>query len=83
MQKLCPWEVDVPTTSIGAHKPFGVSSSVIRVLDFLYVKNASRSSGNVSHCFLVFHFTLIFVSIVGQFFGTWVLLMVLYFLLRN
>jgi hypothetical protein len=27
MQKLFPWEVDVPTTAIGARKPFGVSSS--------------------------------------------------------
>jgi hypothetical protein len=27
MQKLRPWEVDVSTTPIGAHKPFGFSSS--------------------------------------------------------
>jgi hypothetical protein len=33
MQKLCPREVDVSTTPIGAHKPFGVSSSGVRVLD--------------------------------------------------
>jgi hypothetical protein len=33
MQKLCPQEVDVLTTPIGAHKPFGVSSSGVRVLD--------------------------------------------------
>jgi hypothetical protein len=44
MQKLRPWEVDVPTTPIEAHKPFGVSSSRVRVLDFIYVKKASRAS---------------------------------------
>jgi hypothetical protein len=33
MQNLPPWEVDVSTTSIGAHKPFGISSSGVRVLD--------------------------------------------------
>jgi hypothetical protein len=33
MKKLCPREVDVSTTTIGAHKPFGVSSSGVRVLD--------------------------------------------------
>jgi hypothetical protein len=38
MQKLCPWEVDVSTTPIGAHKPFGISSFRVRVLDFIYVK---------------------------------------------
>ena len=38
MQKLRPWEVDVSTTPIGAHKPFGFSSSGVRVLDFTYVK---------------------------------------------
>jgi hypothetical protein len=29
------------------------------------------SSGNVSHFCLVFHVSLIFMSIVGWFFGTW------------
>jgi hypothetical protein len=43
MQKLCPWEVDVSTTPIGAHKPFGFSSSRVRVLDFTYVKKAFQS----------------------------------------
>jgi hypothetical protein len=33
MKKLCPREVDVSTNHIGAHKPFGVSSSGVRVLD--------------------------------------------------
>jgi hypothetical protein len=33
MQKLLPQEVDVSATPIGAHKPFGVSSSGVRVLD--------------------------------------------------
>jgi hypothetical protein len=33
MQKLRPREVDVSTTPIGAHKPFGVSSPGVRVLD--------------------------------------------------
>jgi hypothetical protein len=33
IQKLCPREVDVSTTPIGAHKPFGVSSPGVRVLD--------------------------------------------------
>jgi hypothetical protein len=33
MQKLCPWEVDVSTNHIEAHKPFGVLSSRVRVLD--------------------------------------------------
>jgi hypothetical protein len=44
MQKLCPWEVDVSTTPIGAHKPFGFSSFGVRVLDFTYVKKALRAS---------------------------------------
>jgi hypothetical protein len=44
MQKLHPWEVDVLTTPIGAHKPFVFSSSYIRVLDFTYVKKAPRAS---------------------------------------
>jgi hypothetical protein len=44
MQKLRPWEVDVSTTPIGAHKPFGVSSFGVRVLDFLYVKNIFGAS---------------------------------------
>jgi hypothetical protein len=44
MQKLRPWEVDVSTTPIGAHKPFGFSSSRVRVLDFTYVKKALRAS---------------------------------------
>jgi len=33
MKKLCPWEVDVSTNHIGAHKAFGGSSSGVRVLD--------------------------------------------------
>ena len=44
MQNLRPREVDISTTRIGAHKPFGVSSSGVRVLDFLYVKKAFGSS---------------------------------------
>jgi hypothetical protein len=44
MQKLHPREVDVSTTSIGACKPFGFSSSRVRVLDFPYVKKALRAS---------------------------------------
>jgi hypothetical protein len=45
MQKLCPREVDVSTTPIGAHKPFGVSSSGrVRVLDFIYVKKEFGAS---------------------------------------
>jgi hypothetical protein len=44
MQKLRPREVDVSTTSIEAHKPFGFSSSGVRVLDFPYVKKALRAS---------------------------------------
>jgi hypothetical protein len=41
------------------------------------------SLGNVSHSFLDFCVTSIFVSIVGHFFGTWFLPMVFYFRLRN
>jgi hypothetical protein len=44
MQNLHPWEVDVSTTSIEPYKPFGFSSSRVRVLDFTYVKNALRAS---------------------------------------
>jgi hypothetical protein len=44
MQKLRPREVDVSTTPIGAHKPFGLSSSRVRVLDFIYVKKAFGAS---------------------------------------
>jgi hypothetical protein len=44
MQNLCPWEVDVSTTPIRAHKPFGVSSFGVRVLDFIYVKKAFGAS---------------------------------------
>jgi hypothetical protein len=33
MQNLLPREVDVSTTPIGAHKPFHISSSGVRVLD--------------------------------------------------
>jgi hypothetical protein len=44
MQKLHRWEVDISTTPIGAHKPFGFSSSGVRVLDFTYVKKALRAS---------------------------------------
>jgi hypothetical protein len=33
MQNLCPQEVDISTTRIGAHKPFGVSSHGVWVLD--------------------------------------------------
>jgi hypothetical protein len=44
MQKLRPREVDVSTTPIGAHKPFGFSSSRVRVLDFAYVKKAFGAS---------------------------------------
>jgi hypothetical protein len=44
MQKLCPREVDISTTPIGAHKPFCFSSSGVRVLDFTYVKKALRAS---------------------------------------
>jgi hypothetical protein len=41
---LHPREVDVSTTPIGARKPFGFSSSGVRVLDFLYVKKAFGAS---------------------------------------
>jgi hypothetical protein len=44
MQKLRPWEVDISTTPIGARKPFGFSSSEVRVLDFPYVKKAFGAS---------------------------------------
>ena len=44
MQNLLVREVDVSTTPIGAHKPFGFSSSGVRVLDFPYVKKAIRAS---------------------------------------
>jgi hypothetical protein len=44
MKKLCPREVDVSTTPIGAHKPFGFSSFRVRVLDFTYVKNSFGAS---------------------------------------
>jgi hypothetical protein len=44
MQKLRPWEVDIPTYPIGAQMIFGVSPSGVRVLDFLHVKKASRAS---------------------------------------
>jgi hypothetical protein len=44
MQKLPPREVDVSTTPIGAHKPFGFSSFGVRVLDFTYVKKAFGAS---------------------------------------
>jgi hypothetical protein len=44
MPKLRPWEVDVSTTPIGARKPFGFSSSGVRVLDFPYVKKALIAS---------------------------------------
>jgi hypothetical protein len=44
MQKLHPQEVDVSTTPIRARKPFGISSSGVRVLDFLYVKKAFGAS---------------------------------------
>jgi hypothetical protein len=44
MQNLHPQEVDVLTTPIGAHKPFGFSSFGVRVLDFTYVKKAFGAS---------------------------------------
>jgi hypothetical protein len=44
MKKLCPQEVDVYTTPIGAHKPFGFSSSEVKVLDFPCVKKAFEAS---------------------------------------
>jgi hypothetical protein len=37
-------EVDISTTPIRAHKPFCVSSSGVRVLDFVYVKKALGAS---------------------------------------
>jgi hypothetical protein len=37
----------------------------------------------VSHFCLIFFVSLIFVSIVGRFFGTWFLLMVFYFLVKE
>jgi hypothetical protein len=33
MKKLYPMEFDVSTTPIGAHKPFGISSSGVSFLD--------------------------------------------------
>jgi hypothetical protein len=33
MQTLRPRQVDVLTIPIGAHKPFGISSSGVRILD--------------------------------------------------
>jgi len=33
MKNLHPWEVDVSTNHIRAQKPFGISSSGVRVLD--------------------------------------------------
>jgi hypothetical protein len=45
MQKLHPQEVDVSTTPIGVHKPFGVSSPGVRVFSFmLYVRKAFGAS---------------------------------------
>jgi hypothetical protein len=44
MKKLCPQEVDVSTTPIGARKPFGFLSSGVRVLDFNYFKKAIGAS---------------------------------------
>ena len=44
MQKLRPREVDISTTPIRAHKPFGFSSFGFRVLDFTYVKRAFIAS---------------------------------------
>jgi hypothetical protein len=40
MQKLHPQEVDVSTTPIRAHKPFGFSYSGVRVFYFPSVKNS-------------------------------------------
>jgi hypothetical protein len=39
MQKLCPREVGISTTPIGADKSFGFSSLSVTVLDFICVKN--------------------------------------------
>jgi hypothetical protein len=57
MQKLRPREVDVSTTPIGAHKPFGVSSPLglgfwmFRVFSFMfYVKKAFGASLYSSSC---------------------------------
>jgi hypothetical protein len=36
MKKLPPWEFDVSTTTVGACKPFGISSFRVRVLDTTY-----------------------------------------------
>jgi hypothetical protein len=44
MQRLCPREVDVSTNPIRARKPFGFSSSGVRVLDFPYFKKAFGAS---------------------------------------
>jgi hypothetical protein len=33
MKNLRPWEVDISTNPVGAHKPFGISSLGVRVLD--------------------------------------------------
>jgi hypothetical protein len=38
MQNLRPQEVDISTTPIGSHKPFGFSCSGVSVLDFTYIK---------------------------------------------
>jgi hypothetical protein len=43
MPKLCPGEVDTPNYPNGVHKTVGVSSSGVRVLDFIYVKKAFGS----------------------------------------
>jgi hypothetical protein len=45
--------------------------------------NIFFSLGNVSHFFLVFCVASIFMSMVGRLFGTWLLLVVFYFRLRN
>jgi hypothetical protein len=45
MQKLCPREVHVSITPIRANKPFGISSSGVRVFSFMiYVKKAFGAS---------------------------------------
>jgi hypothetical protein len=47
MQKLRTQEVDVLATPVVARKPFGFSSSGVRVLDFPYVKmNLEPHSNN-------------------------------------
>jgi hypothetical protein len=43
----------------------------------------SFASGNMSHFCLIFCVASILMSIVGRFFGTWFLSMILYFRLRN